>query len=249
MPKGRNPDGSTRHPSADGEAHDPTGSNIAGKGVAYQKDGRASKSGISLEKYEELCNAYWESPVVNYVAKKCNVKYATAKKYVEKGDPARNWRPIRDRYRESMRKAEKVTDRDRTVVARESLQQFQNLKSSINLALLPIFMKRDPRAEGGWRQPGPGETVEDPVAQAEMLAAWRRNPHDLTATLERIARTELYLLGGADLRIDDMTAQAQRLDELIKASLVPYTDQQIQDMVTKGIRPDMAPAPKVSEDG
>jgi hypothetical protein len=53
---------------------------------------------ISIEKYNAMYQAYTERQSISHVAKVCSVNATTAKKYVEKGDPKRNLRPLKDRY-------------------------------------------------------------------------------------------------------------------------------------------------------
>ena len=247
MPRGRNADGTFIHPPAAGITTDPTGANIAGKGVPRQSDGKASRSGINLEKYEMICDAYWEHQTEQHVANKCAISRATARKYIHKGDPARGMPAIRPRWLKSMVQVQKKMDRTRATVTEEALDQCRNLRMTMNLALMPLFAKRG--TDGKFHMPGPGEQADKPKDMEAFLIAWLKDPPAYVAAVDRLARLESFLFGGPDMRVDDMTAQAQRLDELIKASLVPYTDQQIQDMMTKGIRPDMPPAPKVVEDG
>lgn len=82
------------------------------KGTQKQGDGRHNSQGISVEKYNEMAEAFWEVQSANHVARTCKVTNATAKKYIEKGDPRRNLPPIRDRW--NARVEEVIEEQDET---------------------------------------------------------------------------------------------------------------------------------------
>ena len=232
MSSGRTADGRVRRPP---NAGDPRGPRVRGRALQVQSDGRKCQQGITLEKYERLCDAFWEKQTVSYVATTCAVNRATARKYCERGDPARGLPAIRPRWLASLRKAQKAVDRDRTVALKESIVQLQNLKTSIDLALRPLFMKRG--ADGQWRPPGPGEDVDDPKALRAFLANWLKDPHDLVDSVGKIMHHESFALGEPDAGIDDVTAQAQRLDELIRSEVREWTYEEKKALLERGERP------------
>lgn len=83
------------------------------KGRQKQRDSkRPNAQGISVEKYTEMAEAFWQIQSVNHVAKTCKVNMATAKKYIEKGDPKRGLTPIRERFKGEV--AQKIKEQNRT---------------------------------------------------------------------------------------------------------------------------------------
>lgn len=56
-------------------------------------------SALTVEKYEEMWKAYCERQSVSHVAKACSVAYATARRYIRKGDPARSLQPFERRWK------------------------------------------------------------------------------------------------------------------------------------------------------
>lgn len=78
---------------------------------AKNKPGRPPAGrGISIEKYEAICAAWAEKQTLGYVAKIVGVCEPTVKKYVFRGDPARDLEPADARLQRILREARVESD-------------------------------------------------------------------------------------------------------------------------------------------
>jgi hypothetical protein len=75
-----------------------------------RKTKRDSTPQISIETYNAMYDAWCTRQTIRHVAKVCRVNQVTATKYVEKGDPSRHLRPLRERWEQVQRNAELAED-------------------------------------------------------------------------------------------------------------------------------------------
>ena len=110
-----------------------------------QKDGTPAASGISMETYEEMAEAFFNIPSVNHVKTTCKVNMATAKKYIERGDERRGMPSIRERFIRSREKVIKEQDHTWAMAMAESLEMLHSLKMKFAAALEKLKKVKIPR--------------------------------------------------------------------------------------------------------
>lgn len=101
------------------------------------------------EQYEEMWQAYCREQTIAGVARLCNVSEGTARRYIVRGDPKRNLRPLLDRWKEARAKVDKEEINDLAQAQRGSLKAAQYAKE---IAIRQLKrLKRD--KNGAFRDP------------------------------------------------------------------------------------------------
>jgi len=76
------------------------------------KGKRPKGPAISIDTYNAMYDAYMAQQSAAYVAKTAGVDRRTAKRYIERGDPKRNLRPLKQRYQAVIQSAQQKADYD-----------------------------------------------------------------------------------------------------------------------------------------
>lgn len=102
------------------------------------KEKKANNNSISIEKYNEMVDAFFEVQTVNHVSKVCGVHFQTAKRYIDKGDPTRGLTAIRLRFEAALQTYQKKQDRSWVEARDESIRLVQRTKLEIAKILKDI---------------------------------------------------------------------------------------------------------------
>jgi len=176
----------------------------------HQADGRMSASGVSIEKYNEMSDAYFEEQAVDYVRKKCRVTWATARKYIELGDKTRDLPAIRDVFRDAQQLARKKRERTWAEAQLESLELIKAQKALATKAL--------------------NRLARDAKAQEEFIRQAIKDPKTLAETISKIARDEAFLFEKPDSRTENNNTQVV---DFRKEAAVLENDEELKEEVAK----------------
>lgn len=153
--------------------------------------------GITKGKYDQIFRNYLKDQSVKNVAKKCRLDQRTVRKYVDHGDPRRGFAPIRDRFASIIRKAQDKEDSDLAKAATSNLSLVRKAKKVLFAKLSESFSPD-------------GETLTA-QASAEL-------PADPAASIERLVRLEMSLLGEPDIKVETTS----RFEGWSKEDLIAY---------------------------
>lgn len=101
--KGRTPPNKTAAPARD---------KVFQEKVRKAKGKRPKGRPVTIDVYNAMYAAYMEQQSARYVAEQCGVDRRTALRYVDKGDPKRNLRPLKDRFDAVQTQAQTKQDYD-----------------------------------------------------------------------------------------------------------------------------------------
>lgn len=117
----------------------PGNATVVNSGKKWEQEKRKAKQSgkkagrLSIKDYNSCYKAYQIKQSAAYVADQVGISEKTAKRYIEKGDPSRNLRPLKDRFDGVMARVQEDEDYS-IVVARREMQM-------ISRALLAKFAK------------------------------------------------------------------------------------------------------------
>lgn len=207
MSQGINRDGTVKRPPRTKSA---TSHLPRGKSVQVQEDGRPTIAGITVEKYNEMTEAFFKEQAVEFVARSSRVKWHTARKYIEKGDPKRGLRPIRERFIESQKAVQKKHDRTWQDAKLESLEMVRAQKALLTKAL--------------------NRLASNQAEQDSYITQANKDPKTLSDTISKVVRDESFLFGEADSRVDVLQG--------IQAKVEEWSPEELDEFISTGKRPD-----------
>jgi len=133
---------------------------------------------ITIDKYNEMWKAYVEHGTISGVARAVGVSRQTAKRYIDNGDPKRSLRSFRQRVRDVVERIQDEEDIDYEKSMSKALQLVNKYEGIISKKIDSMISSD-------------GEVTD--LALASI-------PAELSAVLEKLAKTKSFLLGGPDSR-------------------------------------------------
>lgn len=88
----------------------PATDKVFGEKARKAKGKRPKGPAITIDTYNAMYDAYMAVQTAAHVAKTCKVDRRTARRYIDKGDPKRNLRPLAERYRNVVTRAQQKQD-------------------------------------------------------------------------------------------------------------------------------------------
>lgn len=160
---------------------------------------------VTTEEYNVMSRAYFEDQSTAHVARAANVSPATATRYIEVGDPSRGMPPIKQRFLDSQRRVQAKLGRSWEVAMREDQKLLLRAKAALMTAVGKLQSVKLPQ--------------EITLEQAKMLAD----------VMDKVIRTESFVLGGPDSRNSTATASEE--------SFEGWSDEEVIEYIQSGKRP------------
>jgi len=171
----------------------------------------------SIDKYDRMWEAYQVEQTAHYVSKMTGVSRATARKYIEQGDPKRAMRPLRERWIQVQTTAQQRNDYDLAKARQETMAV-----ARAGLAKVAAAIKAIEIPESGYKAcPHCGGQVPMPKGQANMIK--------MLGKLRDVQSVLWRALGEPDIKAD-VTARRNPMED--------WTEAQLREYLTSGRRPD-----------